>query len=177
MADADPRDDRYAQAEAQAEGEAETYKTYKRRVQQTVMALTSLQALLIRHEGLKLKPYLCTAGKFTIGVGRNLDDNGITEAEAMSMLDRDIAVTVSALRDEFLWFADLDRTRKDAVISLGFNMGVKKLTSFKKFLAAMASQQYETAAAEILDSTYATQVGKRAIELAGMIRTGNAVEV
>ena len=175
MANADPRDDRYAQAEAQAQ--AETYKTYKRRVQQTVMALTSLQALLIRHEGLKLKPYLCTAGKTSIGVGRNLDDNGITEAEAMAMLDRDIAVTVSALRDEFLWFADLDRTRKDAVISLGFNMGCRKLGTFKKFIAAMVAKEYETAAAEILDSAYATQVGKRAIELAGMIRTGNAVEV
>ena len=139
--------------------------------------LTPLQALLIKHEGLRLKPYLCTAGRTSIGVGRNLDDNGITEAEAMSMLDRDIAVTVSALRDEFLWFADLDRTRKDAVISLGFNMGVRKLTTFKKFIAAMVAKEYETAAAEILDSTYATQVGKRAIELAGMIRTGNAVEV
>ena len=143
----------------------------------TSQALTPLQALLIKHEGLRLKPYTCTAGKTTIGVGRNLDDNGITESEAMSMLDRDIAVTVSALRDEFLWFADLDRTRKDAVISLGFNMGVRKLTTFKKFIAGMAAQQYETAAAEILDSAYATQVGKRAIELAGMIRTGNAVEV
>lgn len=164
-----------AQAEAQAET-YQTYKGYKRRVQQAVI-LTPLQALLIKHEGLRLKPYKCTAGRTSIGVGRNLDDNGISEAEAMAMLDRDIAVTVSALRDEFLWFADLDRTRKDAVISLGFNMGIKKLTTFKRFIAAMVAQNYETAAAEILDSTYATQVGKRAIELAGMIRTGNAVEV
>ena len=143
----------------------------------TAQGLTPLQALLIKHEGMKLKPYVCTAGKTSIGVGRNLDDNGITEAEAMAMLDRDIAVTVSALRDEFLWFADLDRTRKDAVISLGFNMGVRKLGTFKKFIAAMVAQQYETAAAEILDSTYATQVGQRAIELAAMIRSGQSVEV
>ena len=143
----------------------------------TAQGLTPLQALLIKHEGMKLKPYVCTAGKTSIGVGRNLDDNGITEAEAMAMLDRDIAVTVSALQDNFLWFAELDRTRKDAVISLGFNMGMKKLTTFKKFIAAMVAQQYETAAAEILDSTYATQVGQRAIELAAMIRSGQSVEV
>ena len=168
----------HAQTEAEGQAEAKTYQTYKgykRRVQ-PAMTLTPLQALLIKHEGLRLKPYKCTAGRTSIGVGRNLDDNGITEAEAMAMLDRDIAVTVSALRDEFLWFVDLDRTRKDAVISLGFNMGVRKLTTFKKFIAAMVEKQYETAAAEILDSTYATQVGKRAIELAGMIRTGT-VEV
>ena len=143
----------------------------------TAQGLTPLQALLIKHEGLRLKPYKCTAGRTSIGVGRNLDDNGITEAEAMAMLDRDIAVTVSALRDEFLWFAELDRTRKDAVISLGFNMGVRKLTTFKKFVAAMVAQNYETAAVEILDSAYATQVGKRAIELAAMIRSGQSVEV
>ena len=143
----------------------------------TAQGLTPLQALLIKHEGMKLKPYVCTAGKTSIGVGRNLDDNGITEAEAMSMLDRDIAVTVAALRDNFPWFADLDHTRKDAVISLGFNMGVRKLGTFKKFIAAMVAQQYETAAAEILDSTYATQVGQRAIELAAMIRSGQSVEV
>ena len=175
MADEYPRDD--GQAESKAQAQAETYKGYKRSVQQTLMALTPLQALLIKHEGLRLKPYLCTAGKTTIGVGRNLSDNGVTEAEAMAMLDRDIAVTVSALRDEFLWFADLDRTRKDAVISLGFNMGIRKLGTFKRFIAAMVAKEYETAAAEILDSAYATQVGKRAIELAGMIRTGNAAEV
>ena len=141
------------------------------------MALTPLQALLIKHEGLRLKPYKCTAGRTSIGVGRNLDDNGITEAEAMAMLDRDIAVTTATLKDEFPWFADLDRTRKDVVISLGFNMGVRKLTTFKKFIAAMVAQQYETAAAEILDSAYATQVGQRAIELAAMIRSGQSVEV
>ena len=139
--------------------------------------MTTLQALLIRHEGLRLKPYTCTAGKMTIGVGRNLDDNGITEVEAMNMLDRDIAVTTATLRDEFPWFADLDRTRKDAVISLGFNLGMPRLKGFKKFLAAMEAKDYEMAATEALDSKWATQVGKRAIELAGMIRTGNAVEV
>lgn len=27
---------------------------------------------LVRHEGLRLRPYRCTAGKLTIGIGRNL---------------------------------------------------------------------------------------------------------
>jgi len=33
---------------------------------------------IIEHEGLKLKPYHCPAGKLTIGVGRNLEDKGIS---------------------------------------------------------------------------------------------------
>lgn len=39
--------------------------------------MTKLEKDLIRDEGLRLKPYRCTADKLTIGVGRNLEDNGI----------------------------------------------------------------------------------------------------
>ena len=35
-------------------------------------------AQLRLHEGERLFPYKCTAGRLTIGVGRNLDDRGIT---------------------------------------------------------------------------------------------------
>jgi lysozyme len=38
-----------------------------------------LIAELVKDEGLRLKPYKCTAGKTTIGVGRNLDDVGISK--------------------------------------------------------------------------------------------------
>ena len=38
-----------------------------------------LIAMLQRHEGLRLKPYKCTAGKVSIGYGRNLEDVGISE--------------------------------------------------------------------------------------------------
>ena len=35
--------------------------------------LERIKKQLVRHEGLRLKPYRCTAGKLTIGYGRNLD--------------------------------------------------------------------------------------------------------
>lgn len=41
---------------------------------------------LIRDEGLRLFPYRCPAGKLTIGVGRNLDDNPLTADEVMVFL-------------------------------------------------------------------------------------------
>lgn len=50
------------------------------------MNLTALKEELIRDEGLRLKPYRDTVGKLTIGVGRNLDDVGITKDEAMHLL-------------------------------------------------------------------------------------------
>lgn len=52
--------------------------------------ITVLKDMLIRHEGLKLKPYRDTVGKLTIGAGRNLNDLGISEREAMFLLDNDI---------------------------------------------------------------------------------------
>ena len=37
-----------------------------------------LTSALRRDEGCVLNPYRCTAGKLTIGIGRNLDDVGIS---------------------------------------------------------------------------------------------------
>ena len=42
------------------------------------------------HEGMKLKPYLCTSKKLTIGIGRNLDDVGISKEEAEMLLNGNI---------------------------------------------------------------------------------------
>ena len=36
-----------------------------------------IKELLTLHEGLELKAYKCTAGKITIGVGRNVEELGI----------------------------------------------------------------------------------------------------
>lgn len=130
-----------------------------------------LRAMLIRHEGLRLKPYADTVGKMTIGVGRNLTDDGITETEAYFLLDGDI---VDHTRDAQLlpMFAALDPVRQDVLVSLVFNLGLPRLKGFVKFLAALSDQNWEGAAGELLDSKWAAQVGNRSQELAAMIRTG-----
>jgi lysozyme len=46
--------------------------------------------MLMLHEGLELKPYQCTADKTSIGVGRNLQDLGISEDEAKYLLNNDV---------------------------------------------------------------------------------------
>jgi hypothetical protein len=57
--------------------------------------LHRLQKQLIRHEALRLKPYRCSADKLTIGIGRNLDDVGITEEEAYFLLGNDISRVIT----------------------------------------------------------------------------------
>ena len=50
--------------------------------------LERIKEQLVRHEGLRLKPYRSSAGKLTIGIGRNLDDRGIRQKEAQATLKR-----------------------------------------------------------------------------------------
>ena len=125
----------------------------------------ALQEMLIRHEGLRLKPYTDTVGKVTIGVGRNLTDNGITKEEAVEMLRHDMDAAIAEAVKNFPWFLDLTEERQRVVVSMLFNMGLPKLKGFKNFLAAVEAQDYETASKEMKNSQWAKQVGMRAVEL------------
>ena len=127
--------------------------------------------MLQRHEGLRLKPYKCTAGKVSIGYGRNLDDMGISEVEAMVLLRHDIERCYDEL-NVFSWFADLDQVRQEALIDMLFNLGLPTFLEFKKTLKFVAEGKYSQAAEEMLRSKWADQVGDRAKELAYMVDTG-----
>ena len=131
-----------------------------------------LTEMLMRHEGVKRNPYKCSAGVLTIGIGRNLESVGLSDDEIFYMLKNDIRRCDEELDNAFRWYEHLKQPRKDAMISLCFNLGINRLRGFKRALAAMEMDSYEEAASEFLDSKWATQVGQRAIELTDMIRTG-----
>lgn len=131
-----------------------------------------LELQLIDHEDIKLKPYRCSAGKLTIGVGRNLDDNGITKAEAMMMLRNDLTQTRFGLEKVFPGFLGLSRPRRRALIDMCFNLGLPRFLQFKKMLAAVVARDFNQAAEEMLSSRWAEQVGQRAHTLATMMREG-----
>lgn len=127
------------------------------------------------HEGLRLKPYRCTSGKLTIGYGRNLEDNGISTAEADSLLNEDIKRCEAECKKALPWFAKLNSTRQGVIVELDFNLGLTRLLGFKKMLAACEQGNYEQAAREMLDSLWARQVGQRAVTLAELMKgTNNA---
>ncbi len=123
-----------------------------------------------QHEGYRRKPYRCTEGKLTIGYGRNIEDNGITEAEASFLLDNDLKRCESECRKAFSWFDGLDDTRRSVIVEMDFNLGLKKFLNFKKMLAACEKKDYELAAREMLDSLWARQVGQRAENLAAIMK-------
>lgn len=134
----------------------------------------SLRDLLIADEGLRLKPYRCTEGKLTIGVGRNLDDVGITRDEAMMMLDHDITRSTNAAaevvgRDVF---GTLNPARQAALVSMAFQMGRDGLADFNRMLLAVRAGDWENAHANALDSKWARQTPARAQRIAKMLLTG-----
>ncbi len=132
-----------------------------------------IKAQLVRHEGLKLKPYRCTAGKLTIGIGRNLDDCGISQKEAYTMLERDILDCEQWLIDEIPdIYNNLDEVRQSILLNMCFNLGIKGLLGFNNTLSFIAASDWERAANGMLASKWAKQVGYRAIELAEMMRKG-----
>jgi len=131
-----------------------------------------LITMLKAHEGVRLKPYVDTVGKTTIGVGRNLTDNGITAAEADAMLAYDISVARTALASGFRAFQALDDVRQAVLTDMCFNMGWPRLSAFKNTLSLIEHARYNDAAAAMLDSLWAKQVGNRAVQLAQMMRTG-----
>ena len=124
--------------------------------------IDELKEMLIKNEGMKLHPYQCTANKTTIGVGRNLTDNGITSAEAEQMLANDMDNVFADLDRNIPFWQSLPYNVRLVLCDMCFNLGIKRLCRFTKMLEAMEERDFELAGEELLDSTYAIQVKKRA---------------
>ena len=130
---------------------------------------------LAKHEGVKRFAYKCPAGKWTIGIGRNIDEDGglgLSDSEIYTLLTNDIRRTEEELSNAFRFFNDLDRVRKDAMINICFNIGLPRLRSFREALREMEAKNYPEAAVEFLDSLWASQVGQRALDVTYMIQHG-----
>lgn len=136
------------------------------------MNIPALKAMLEQHEGLRLKPYTDTVGKLTIGVGRNLDDVGISTDEAMYLLDSDIDRVTKALDKSMPWWTSLSENRQLVLANMCFNLGIVRLLLFKDTIAAIEGGDYIEAAKEMLDSRWAIQTKDRATELAQMMKDG-----
>ena len=132
----------------------------------------ALRAQLVRHEGLRLRLYKDTVGKWTIGVGHNIEDRGLTQRAAFAILEDDIEDAIRDCRSAWPWFDGLDHARQRVLVNMVFNMGLAKMRQFTHTLAAIAAGDYARAAVEMLDSRWADQVGTRALELAEQMRQG-----
>lgn len=122
-------------------------------------------------EDKRSKPYRCTAGKLTIGVGRNIEDRGLSDDEIRYLLNNDIDIICRELDRAIPWWREMDDARQNVFINMCF-MGVPRFLGFKKMLACAQAKRYDAAAGEMIDSKWADQVGHRAARLARVMRTG-----
>lgn len=138
----------------------------------TPETVQQLRADLRRDEGVRLKPYRDTVGKLTIGIGRNLDDRGISNDEAEFLLAEDVKLVLTEIRTVFPWVLNETQNRQRAFANLLFNLGTTRLSKFKNTLAHWASGQHQKAADGIRASLYAKQVGARAERVAQLVEKG-----
>ena len=130
--------------------------------------------MLQEHEGVRLRPYLCSSGKLTIGYGRNLDDAGISDDEAFYMLSNDVDECMKDLA-EFTWWWELNPARQSVLIDMRYNLGATGFRKFQKMIAALDDADYCKAAEEILDSKAARTnegLATRYRHLSGIMRRG-----
>lgn len=131
-----------------------------------------LATLLVQDEGKKLKPYQDTVGKWTVGIGHNLSDKGISEEVCLLILDNDISEVEQQFENNFPSWEQLSDARKLVILSMIFNLGLTRFLGFKRVIDAVNRGDFATASLEMLDSTWAKQVGDRATRLAKMMREG-----
>jgi len=148
---------------------------------------------LIAHEGLRLQVYKDTLGIDTIGIGRNLEDRGITkeeldwmdipnmdavyeygitEADAMYLAKNDVQIVEEELVRAHPCVEELDAVRQLVLMDMAFNMGVPRLRKFTKMWNAVHEKKFDIAAKEMLDSRWAVQVKSRSTKLAHAMHHG-----
>lgn len=127
-------------------------------------------------EGLRLKPYYCTEGKLTIGIGRNLESTGISRAEAHFMLENDICRVMKELDEMLPFWRDLSPVRQAAIVNMAFNLGTTGLTKFTKTIGHLKANEWTEAGDEMLRSRWAEQVPNRAQRIAEAVRTDTLPE-
>ncbi len=115
------------------------------------------------HEGLRLKPYKCPAGRLTIGYGHNIEDNGLSKTACEFILFEDIDEAKKNLYAVFSreFFDDLKDKQKIALIDMMFNLGLSKFLTFKKFIKAVKERNWDKASVEMIHSKAYTQAKRR----------------
>ena len=136
------------------------------------MDTEQLIADLRRDEGCVLTPYRCSSGKLSIGIGRNLDDVGISDAEADTLLRTDIERVENGLDLHLPWWRRLTEPRQRVLANMAFNLGIHGLLKFGRTLNAIERGNYDEAASHMLASKWAGQVKGRAIRLANIMQAG-----
>ena len=129
-----------------------------------------LKTLLRKHEGYSEKPYKCSAGKLTIGIGHNIEDRGLHPDVIEHQFQLDIQESVEICQELFKNWQLIPPNKQAVLVDMAFNLGELRLKGFKKMIIAVSWGDWEKAAHEMLCSKWADQVGHRAVELSNIMK-------
>ena len=144
------------------------------------MNYEKLFSQLKRHEGLRLCAYKCPAGYWTVGYGRNLETNGLSDTECFLIFRKSLSnkAAIEALKEKPLTGGQADMlltndvsnveencyrvfdfrghndARRAAIINMVFQMGMGGVLAFKNTIRAFESHDYAWCAKEMLDSKW-----------------------
>jgi hypothetical protein len=155
--------------------------------------ITDITSLLTFEEGDRLFVYDDQTGKPitkgshcfgnpTIGRGRALNIEGISEAESTYLLNNDVAHWRAEL-GQFSWYTNLDQVRRDAIVNMAHAQGVAGVEGYHDMIAALVKEHAETVAAlqaqdwkaardAVLTSHWAGEDPERATRCANMLWSG-----
>jgi lysozyme len=74
--------------------------------------------------------------------------------------------------EQYPWFNKMNEPRQAVILSMLFNLGRPRFDKFQNMQAALLVGDYILASHEMLDSRWANQVGRRAIEMSDMMQSG-----
>lgn len=130
---------------------------------------------VIREEGFRPSAYQDHLGFWTIGYGVCIDARkgcGITQGEAAFLIENRLDRIRGELDIAIPWWRELSAERCSALMSMAYQMGVRGLLGFHKMLDHMEAGEFDKAADEALDSTWADQTPARAKRVSELIRNG-----
>lgn len=141
------------------------------------MNLNRLLKTIGKDEGCKLKLYRCTSNKLTIGIGRNIEDNGIRKDEVKLMFKNDVDEVVNnlapALKRKFgINFNSLSDIRQEVLLNMAFQLGIPRLLKFKNTFRYLKNKSFKKCSIEMLNSLWAKQTPKRAKRLSNLMKGG-----
>jgi len=148
--------------------------------------METLKEMITRHEGKRAIPYKCTAGKLTIGIGHNIDANGlpndiqrflaihgrITEEMIDRLYEIDVSTAIENCLELYSDFNNFSEVRKMALIDFMFNVGEDTADDFIGTNVHINNGEWEEAANHLKKTLWYKQVGKRGKEIVEMIKNG-----
>lgn len=134
------------------------------------MDLETLQADIMREEGVKYEIYNDHLGYKTFGVGhlcRATDPENemkvgtkVSKIRVAECFEADLHVAINDA-ETFCEGMDIDDNVKECVTHMSFQLGLPKLNQFKKFKKALQDNDIETAIIEMKDSRAYNQTTNR----------------